>query len=106
MQETIEFRGSYQYATAAMLESAAEAARRHLDSEAWTADAEWPDCFSQEGATLYVHANVPVSVDGVFANGVLRALASTAMQGAVEARRGGTAHEYYFVESLSPAHDR
>ena len=94
MQDLIEFRGSYQYANMALLETALTAAREQLESNAFEADVEWPDCFSQDGTTLYVHAMLPPTVNGYFSNAILRALAETAVKGAVEARKGGQAHEY------------
>jgi hypothetical protein len=102
MQDIIEFRGSYQYATAAMLESALAGVWRQLDSEHFEIDVDWMDWFSCDDMTLYVHAMVPAAVNAYFTRMILGELATTATKGAVEARREGNTHEYYFVEVVPP----
>jgi hypothetical protein len=105
MQDQSEFRGSYQYATLAQLDVALDAARAQLDSPACDDDIEWLDCFSREGTTLYVHATLPTRLNGFFTASVLRALATTAKQGAIEVRLNGAPQEFLFVESIARRDD-
>jgi hypothetical protein len=100
MQDVVEFRGSYQYATEQVLDAALATAREGLAGEAF--GGAWAECFTRERSTLHVHAKLPDHVTEMFTVRVLRSLASTALQGAIEARRDGRTHEYYFVESLAP----
>lgn len=100
MQDVVEFRGSYQYATEQVLDAALPTARERLAEE--ILEAAWADCFTRERSTLHVHAKLPDHATETFTVRVLRTLASTALQGAIESRRDGRTHEYYFVESLVP----
>lgn len=101
MHDIVEFRGSYLYATEKVLDAALATARERFAGERYEPDARWTECFTREQATLHVHANLPDDASEVFTVCVLRTLASTALQGAIEARRDGRTHEYYFVESLA-----
>jgi hypothetical protein len=100
MHQTVEFRGSYLYATEKVLDAALATARERFLAERFEPEARWAESFTREHATLHVHARLADEASEVFTICVLRTLAATALQGAIEALRGGRAHEYYFVESL------
>ena len=97
MHEIIEFCGSYLYATEQALDAAIVATCEQMNAELV---AIWAECFTRENATLLVHARLPDHASDAFRLSVLETLASTALQGAIEARRDGQTHEYYFVESV------
>ena len=103
MQDTIEFRGSYQYASAELLERAVTAARQNLDGDERAARIAWPDCLTLDGTTLHLHASVGEDLKPLFLDAVLRVLSETASHGAIETRKGGKPHEYYFVENDTTA---
>lgn len=101
----IEFRGLYRYTTPMMLDDALVQVRQQLDSPDCVEDVDWMDCFSKHGSTLYVHAKLAADAHAYFADQILRTLAVTAVQGAVEALTEGKPHEYYFVEALARRSD-
>jgi hypothetical protein len=96
--QTIEFRGSYQYATLDLLESALTNAQTQLEREELGNYITWLECFSRDGSTLHLHAKVPDVIEGPFSYSLLPALGSTATTGSIEARRNGTSCAYFFVE--------
>ena len=100
MHDTIVFRGSYQYATAEMLDRALLAVREHLESHELGKHVVWSECFSREHRTLFIHARLSEAMSGFFSHAVMPALSHTALHGAIEARRrGGKSHEYTFIEN-------
>jgi hypothetical protein len=85
----IEYRGTYRYATPDALERALASAREHLDDdELHELGQAWARFFVRSGTTLRIEATLPISADRFGTAAVLEALASTAVEGVVEARRG------------------
>lgn len=88
--EPIEFEGVYRFATHEIVAEALGAARAHLDDEELgDFDVDWTRVFSQQGTSLRVHATLPMDADRYLVAEVLGLLASHAIEGVVEARRGG-----------------
>jgi hypothetical protein len=91
MQDVVHFHGTYRYATRENLEHAIASARavladdEHGDGDG---DAAWMRCFVTRGTVLTV--NLTSRIDRNSAAAVFDTLAETAVEGAVEARIGGT----------------
>jgi hypothetical protein len=94
--ESIEFHGVYRYATREMVEEALAAARARLaDDELADLDVDWLGGFTRSGASLRVRATLPGDADRYLAAELLRLLASHAIDGVVEVRRGGRALDLF-----------
>lgn len=89
MHQAIEFDGVFRYATRDMVDLALSAARAHLDEEPVEVGVDWMRAFSQQGTSLRVRATLPVEGDRFVAAAVMELLACHAIEGVVEARRGG-----------------
>ncbi len=88
--DPIEFEGVYRYASHEMIDQALGAARAHLDDEELADfDVDWMRAFSQHGTSLRVQATLSIDADRFLVAEVLGLLASHAIDGFVEARRGG-----------------
>jgi hypothetical protein len=85
MQDVVHFHGTYRYATRESLELAIASARAVLDGDD-VGDATWMRCFVTRGTVLTV--NLTSRVDRNSAAAVFGTRASTAVEGAVEARLG------------------
>lgn len=86
----IRFQGSYRYPSPAILEAALAAARRWLDEgELDDLDGDWLGSCARAGAVLRIDTLLPVEACRFAAVAVLEALAQHAVEGLVEARRGG-----------------
>jgi hypothetical protein len=92
-QDLVEFRGNYRYASHAALERALEAVRAHLDDD--ELDVDWSRLFVRHGMTLRVNAALPLAADRFLAATVVDALACNAIEGVVEARRGGVVVDWF-----------
>lgn len=89
MQDVVHFHGTYRYATRESLEHAIASARAVLaDDDDSDGDAAWMRCFVTRGTVLTV--NLTSRLDRNSAAAVFDTLAETAVEGAVEARIGGT----------------
>ncbi|HEX7841818.1 MAG TPA: hypothetical protein VF469_30315 [Kofleriaceae bacterium] len=86
MQDVVHFHGTYRYATREGLERAIASARAVLSEDNTDRDATWMRCFVTRGTVLTV--NLTSRVDRFSAAAVFDTLASTAVEGAVEARLG------------------
>lgn len=96
LNQAIEFRGTYRYTSTAELERALVAARdRIADDELADLEPDWTRAFQRLGATLRVDVQLPHSADRYLAAAVLETLASTAIEGVVEARRGGLCLDWF-----------
>lgn len=94
MPDVVHFHGTYRYATREGLEHAIAQARSVLaDDEADEIDAAWMRCFVTRGTVLTV--NLTSRIDRFSAAAVFDTLATSAIEGAVEARLG-EAHIDFF----------
>ena len=87
--DTILVRGSYRYANAAALEAAIAAVTDQLDGEPEELGIDWLRLFVRIGTTMRVDATLPFVAYRFLSGGVVDALASGAIDGAIEATRGG-----------------
>ena len=93
---TIEFRGSYRYPSVTELERALAAARTRIaDDDHADLEPDWTRAFKRLGATLRVEVALPHAGDRYLAAAVVEVLASTAIEGVVEARRGGLTLDWW-----------
>lgn len=93
---TIEFRGSYRYPSPAELDRALAAARTRIaDDDHADIEPDWTHAFQRLGATLRIDVALPHAADRYLAAAVLESLASTAIEGIVEARRGGLTLDWW-----------
>lgn len=91
MQDVVHFHGTYRYATRENLEHAIASARAVLADDEdgdGDGDAAWMRCFVTRGTVLTV--NLTSRIDRNSAAAVFDTLAETAVEGAIEARIGGT----------------
>jgi len=94
--DPIAFRGTYCYATVAELERALGAARACIaDDDHAELDPDWPRQFARAGTRLRVDVVLPVGADRFLAAAVLEALATPAVEGVVEASRGGRCVDWF-----------
>ena len=93
--QSIEFDGVYRYATRDMVELALSAAREQLAEEPVATGIDWMHAFSQQGTSLRIRATLPVDGDRFVAAEVMGLLASHAVEGVVEAKRGGRALDIF-----------
>jgi len=95
----IEFRGTYRYASIVDLERALMSARKRIeDEELVDVDLEWMRSFIKAGTTLQVSVVLPIAADRYLAAAVLDTLASTALEGVVEASSGGRCLDWFPAE--------
>lgn len=88
--DSIRFHGSYRYASPQILANALASARAWLDEEElYDLDGDWLACFIAAGATLRIDTLLPMEADRFAAVAVMEALATDALEGVVEAHRGG-----------------
>jgi hypothetical protein len=89
-QDSIWFRGTYRYPSSTVLERALASARAWLDEEElYDLDGEWLRRFVARGSTLRINTQLPLDADRFAAVAVVQALALDAIEGVVEAERGG-----------------
>ena len=94
--EPIAFRGTYCYATVAELERALGAARACIaEDDHAELDPDWARTFARVGTKLRVDVVLPASADRFVAAAVLEALATPAVEGVVEASRGGCCVDWF-----------
>ena len=88
--EALRFHGSYRYASRQVLARALAGAQARLDEEELhDLGPSWLRSFLAAGATLQIDATLPAGGDRFAAAAVVQALALDALDGLVEARRGG-----------------
>jgi hypothetical protein len=94
--ESIELRGTYRYPDSLTLERALTAAREQLDEDDHSdLDDAWLGACVRQGSVLRVHARLGHGGDRFLAAAVLETLAREAVEGVVEARRGGVAVDFF-----------
>jgi hypothetical protein len=100
MQDSpIEFRGTYRYATTVELERTLAAVRERIeDEELVDLDTEWMRSFVRSGPLLTFDIVLPIAADRYLAAAVFDTLASTAIEGVVEASSGGRCLDWFPAE--------
>ncbi|HUJ58149.1 MAG TPA: hypothetical protein VLX92_06645 [Kofleriaceae bacterium] len=102
MHEPIELRGTYRYASPAALEHALASARAQIDDDDHAElEPDWLRAVIRHGTTLRVDARLPAASDRFLAAAVLDALAAAAIEGVVEARRGGAALDWFVAQNTA-----
>lgn len=94
--DVIQYHGSYRYADRATLEGAIARARAALDDDEAERAGRWMRCFVLNGTNLTVNLHVPAEAEQRHAAAnVFLTLAHGAVEGAVEARHGSRALDFF-----------